>query len=112
MALPSNIPDHQKLIVMMRVEAGSLGPQGQSHLQGFCEFAQKESETNPSSGHLWQFLPRTDKSTPEISFKIGDKHISKAQAEKYLSKFGLELEPFTWDAADKVAAMIEQYFQR
>lgn len=113
MALPVNIPAHQKLIVLMRVEGGSLGPQGQSHLQAFCEFAQAEVDSkSSSSGHLWQFLPRTDKKDPEISFKIGTKHISHAQAEKYLNRFGLELEAFTWDAADTVALLIEQYFNR
>lgn len=113
MALPVNIPVHQKLLVLMRVEGGSLGPQGQSHLEAFCEFAQNEVDSQSSSyGHLWQFLPRADKNEPEISFKIGAKHITNAQAEKYLDKFGLELDSFTWEAADAVALLIEKYFDR
>lgn len=112
MVLPHNIPDHQKLTVLMRVEGGSLGPEGLSHLEKFCEFAQNKAISEQWNGHLWEFQPRIDITLPEISFKIGDKQLSQSQTEKYLDKFNIQLDDFTWNAADQVAILIEQYFNR
>lgn len=111
MSLPGNIPDHHKLTVLMRVEGGSLGPEGKSHLNAFCDFAQQQVSSS-QCGHLWEFLPRTDKTAPEMSFKIGNKLLSSSQADQYLRKFDLDLESFSWDLADQVAILVEQYFNR
>lgn len=111
MPLPKDIPDHQKLTVLMRIESGSLGPQGASHLITFCEFAKKKVKTE-QSGHFWKFLPREDKHEPEVSFEINGKPITSSQAEKYLKAFELELDAFSWELADKAALLIEHYFDR
>ena len=59
--------EEKKLHIIFRVEPGCLGPQGDTHVEKFCEFAQQEFNTiDPELIH-WDIIPRFDKSLDEIN---------------------------------------------
>lgn len=52
----------KKLTVVIRVEPGCLGPDGNSHVKEFCNVAQVEIEPIDSDFVNWEVVPRFDKS--------------------------------------------------
>lgn len=106
-----NLPLSQdkKLNVTFRVEAGCLGPEGASLIDGFCNFAQQEVETLDADFVHWEIIPRHDKSLPEMEYKISNKKLSHDKAERYLELFGKELNEFEEHLHEKIAILIDQH---
>ncbi len=108
----SPLDNDKKLRVVFRVEPGSLGPDGMDYVEDYCARAQSELGSRLDSFVRWQFAPRYDKSKPEIEYGIGDKRITDAQAEKYLSMFGQDKEEFETDLVVGVSRLINVFFGR
>lgn len=106
-----NLPLSQdkKLNVIFRVEAGCLGPEGTSLIDGFCNFAQQEVETLDADFVHWEILPRHDKSLPEMEYKISNKKLSHDKADRYLEFFRKELNEFEEHLHEKIAILIDQH---
>ncbi len=103
------LPDEKKLFVTYRVESGCLGPEGESHLVAFCEFAQKNIQSTDSDYIKWNIVPRNDKSLPEMQYNVTGKGMSHSQAEKYLAVFGKSLDEFECHLGDKLALFIREF---
>lgn len=103
------LPQDKKLTVVCRIEAGCLGPEGNSHVKDFCSFAQKEVEPIDSDFVHWEITPRHDKSQPEMLYKVNNKKLNHDKAAKYLEIFNKDLDAFEMHLHDKLADLIDQY---
>lgn len=101
------LPQDKKLNVTFRVESGCLGPEGDSLIDGFCNFAQQEVETLNADFVNWEIVPRHDKSLPEMEYKISNKKLSHDKAERYLELFEKELNEFEEHLHEKIAILID-----
>ncbi len=103
------LPQDKKLNVLFRVEHGSLGPEGDKHVDAFCIFAEKELMSLDSDYIHWEIIPRHDKSLPEMEYKVNNKKLSHDKAAKYLEIFGQDLDGFEGHLAKKLSRLIEQF---
>lgn len=103
------LPKEKKLFVTYRVEPGCLGPQGKTHIEAFCHYAQKEVESVDSDYVHWDITPRFDKSLDEIQYNVLNKNMTHVQAEKYLQIFGKSLDEFEGHLGDKLDELIELF---
>jgi hypothetical protein len=103
------LDNNTKLEIIYRVESGCLGPVGHTHIDKFCEYAQKNIENKSSHFIRLTIMPRHDKSLPEMQFKVLSKKVSHAQAEKYLSYFGQSLDSIECDLSDQLTLLIKRY---
>lgn len=105
----SALDNNKKLEVNYRVEGGCLGPVGHTYIDNFCEYAQQHIENNRANFISLNIMPRHDKSIPEMQFKVLSKKVSHAQAEKYLSIFGQNLDDFESELIDQITLLIKNY---
>ncbi len=103
------LADEKKLALIYRVEPGCLGPNGASHIEGFCDFAQKEIEQLDAAYVLWTITPRHNKSLPEMQYSIGSRNISREQAERYAAALQKNLDEFESHLVEKLADLINAY---
>jgi hypothetical protein len=108
----SPLDNDKKLNVVFRVEPGSLGPKGMEYVEDYCVRAQQELGSRLENFVSWQFVPRYDKSKPEIEYGVGHKKITNTQAEKYLSLFGQDMEDFETELVIGVSRLINVFFGR
>ena len=106
------LPQEKKLTILFRVESGCLGPQGSTHIDEFCHFAQKEFETVDADFIHWEIVPRHDKSLAEMQYQVSNKKLSHDQAAKYLEVFDKNLDEFEGHLHHKFALLIDQYLGR
>lgn len=112
MTLTSDIPESRKMLVIFRMEPGSLGPDGSLYINEFCNFAQAQLEAGASHFICWSIIPRLDKKLPEMEFHIFGKKLTRNQATQYLALFSETLENFEEQLEDNLEAIINQYFGR
>ena len=105
-------PIQKKLTVIFRIEAGCLGPEGESHVARFCIQARAKLLGLYPDFIDWEVIPRIDKNLPEMDYAISDKKLSRSQATRYLSIFHLEIDAFEMEVFDELPDMIDQYFGR
>ena len=108
----SSLPQAKKLTVLVRVEAGCLGPEGIEKIDSFCEYAQQKFEQNNASFIYWEISPRRDKNLPELQYQINKKNLSSKKAELYLAHFNKCVIEFEEHVHEKIEETIEQYLGR
>ncbi|WP_027859846.1 hypothetical protein [Marinobacterium jannaschii] len=107
-----NLPDSMKLTVIMRIEPGCLGPNGDNLVDHFCRFA------SPAFGQLdtdfvnWQLVPRRDKTLPEFEYHVNKKRLSENQVGRYLSLHNRPFDDFENDMNMQLLDSIEAFQQR
>ncbi|MCP3672778.1 MAG: hypothetical protein GY814_20625 [Gammaproteobacteria bacterium] len=106
------LPQDKKLNVLFRVEAGSLGIEGEKHVEPFCKFAEKGLISLDSDYIHWEIVPRHDKSLPEMEFKVNGKKLSHDKAAKYLEVFAQDLDEFELHLAGNLSRLIGEYLGR
>jgi len=99
----------KKLTVIFRVEPGCLGPQGETLVDKFCEYAQDKIEPVDAEYVCWVIQARHDKYLPEMEYKINNKKLTHDKAEKYLSLFKKELDVFEGHLQDNLATYIDEF---
>ncbi|WP_101760547.1 hypothetical protein [Oceanicoccus sp. KOV_DT_Chl] len=109
MTQPLSLPADKKLVVTYRVEPGCLGPDGKNKIVDFCSFAQQQFQSLDADYIVWNIVPRDDKSLPEMQFDVVGKRMNHAQADKYLSLVGKNLDEFETHLGEKLAELINQY---
>lgn len=97
------------LSLTFRVEPGCLGPEGSSHIEDFCQFAQRQLSTSNNYFLLKKVIPRFDKTTPELQYQINNKTLSLNQVTKYLSLFKKDISDIEDDFQEEIAQLIEEY---
>jgi len=107
-----NLSDDKKLHVLFRMEPGSMGPAGIDHIQDFCRYANDRVGALHSDVVVWQIVARMNKKLPEIHFQLAGKNITEAQAEKYLSLFGKELDDVQESLHDLLATLVDQFWEK
>jgi hypothetical protein len=112
MSISLPLPDHQKLTVTYRVEPGCLGPEGSSHVEAFCVFAEKHVVDLDSDFIHWHITPRRDKVLPEMHYHIASKQLSHDKADQYLQIFGKNLDEFEDHILGTCVGLIDKYFDR
>lgn len=112
MSTNAPLDDQKKLKVTYRVEGGCLGPVGHTHIENFCTFAQANIENTSTNFIKLDILPRLDKTLPEIQFCVLSKKVTHAQAEKYLSVFGQNLDDFECQLSDQLTKLIHDYAEK
>lgn len=103
------LPQDKKLTVMFRIEAGSLGPDGDKHVGSFCEYAEKELMSLDSDYIHWEIVPRHDKSLPEMEFKVNGRRLSHDKAARYLEVFEQDLDEFELHLAGNISRLIGEF---
>ena len=106
----ATVAREKQLIVMARVEPGSLGPDGMERVESFCRFANQRLSHSPVNHFSrWRVIPRYDKTLPEIEYFIADKKLNPLQVGKYLSCFQSNLDHFEEQFYLSLTDLIEQY---
>lgn len=110
----ANLPlsDQQKLTVTYRIEPGCLGPEGASHVDNFCEFAEKRVIELDADFIHWHITPRNDKKLAEMEYHVSRKQLTHDKADKYLRVFGKSLDEFEDHIQGECVGLINQYFGR
>ena len=106
------LPAEKKLMVTYRVEPGGLGPAGANHIRKFCKYAEKEVADLDADFIHWQIAPRFSKTVAEMRYTINRKELTHDKADKYLAVFGKNLDEFEAHLQDRLAVLIERYFDR
>lgn len=112
MTLVGAIPDNKKMLVIFRMEPGSLGPDGNQYINAFCEFAQIQLQASASAFITWSIVPRSDKTLAELEFQILSKKLDRGKASQYLKLFGESIDSFEEQLEDNLEAIINQFFGR
>ncbi|MBB1270449.1 hypothetical protein [Shewanella sp. SR44-3] len=108
---PTKIIDN-KLVILCRLEAGCLGPDGVDHIETFCLMAQKALVTHEAEVCHWLLEPRFDKSLEEFQYGLKGKMLTKEQTKKYLAHAGREWDNFEEKFEDKLTQLINLYIAR
>lgn len=103
------LPQEKKLTVIFRLESGCLGPQGDGHIDEFCQIAQTKFQSLYSDIVHWDIVPRRDKSLPEMQYLINNKKLNHKQAAKFLDVFNESLSELESRVHKKLTNLIEQY---
>lgn len=104
-----HLPEEKKLMVIVRVEPGCLGPDGAEHVEGFCVQAAPELSQIDRHFTSWKIVPRNDRSLPEFEYQVNSKILSSDKTDRYLSMFDRTLEEFENDLNSYLVTMIEDY---
>jgi len=107
-----DIPEHKKLLVLFRMEPGSLGPEGKNYIQEFCEFAQIQLQASAKPYITWSIIPRFDKSLAEMEFQIAGKKMPESKVKQYLGLFDENLSDFEDELDNHLEAIVNQFFGR
>jgi len=99
----------KKLTVVVRVEPGCLGPNGNIYVEAFSSVAQEAFEPINSDFINWEVFARLDKTLPEIQYKTNNKILTQDQATKYLALFNKNIDEFEERLNEKLAILIDQY---
>lgn len=104
--------DKKQLTIIVRVEPGCLGPQGAAHIARFCEYAHDNIGLTFRSIFIWNVVPRSDNSLPELDFSISGKKLNRDQASRYLELFDHDINDLEQKIFDRIPDLIDQYFGR
>lgn len=107
--MKKSLSKDKKLIVVLRIEPGCLGPSGKDRIDDFCRFAQEKAQSLNSHFLYWEIVPRHDKALPEMQYRIVDKTLSREQAAKYLEMFEADIDEFESDLQDRLGMLIDQF---
>ena len=106
------IPQEQKLTVTYRVEPGCLGPAGANHVRKFCKYAEQEVSNLDADFIHWKIAPRFSKSVSEMRYTVNQKQLTHDRADQYLHLFGKNLDEFESHLEEKLAELIDGFFER
>lgn len=104
-----NLTPDKILTVIFRVEAGCLGPEGESHIVEFCSFAHNSFTSNQPHYINWQILPRHDKHQAELQYTLSNKTLSHNKASRYLHLFNENIDAFEESLNEKLILLIDEY---
>ena len=109
MSLDLPLPHEKKLTVVFRIEPGSLGPNGDNHIEDFCKSAQKQLSNLDNEFINWEIIPRYDKTLPERQYKINNKLLPQEMAKRYLEMFDRQINHFEENLDENLGDLINKY---
>lgn len=96
-----------KLIV--RVEPGSLGPDGLDHIEAFCELANKVFSKVDYIQLSFSIIPRYDKALPELQLLMNDVILPEQRAELLLDKMNVTFEQVEEEVMERISNLIDRF---
>lgn len=103
---------NMQLTVIYRVEPGCLGPEGATHIEGFCQFAQPLVAAHTPAFMQWQLQPRFDKKLAEMQCILAGRNLSSEQADRYFALQGTSADDLEEQLNFQLTHLIDQYFGR
>lgn len=98
-----------KLTIVVRVEPGSLGPQGKDYVEDYCKLAQSAFEKKKGEFAHWSIIPRYDKTLPEIEFLLLGKTLDEAKAEQALNVLDTSVDEVEEHTMEMISTLIDRY---
>lgn len=108
----SQLKDDQRISIVFRVEPGSLGPEGSEHAEEFCRYATGEFHTLNKDFANWIIIPRYNKQLPELEYRINQKSLPPVKARQYLALFKQDIAKFEEEVEERIAELVEEFFER
>lgn len=105
------LPLYKKLSILIRLEPGCLGPDGKNHIEVFCSDAKPKLKSFHGGIIRWNIEPRYDKSLPEIEYQLHKETVSNKQLEDFFTEFDIALGDFEEALDERLAELIEHYFE-
>lgn len=106
------LPEDRKLTITYRVEPGTLGPDGASHIEAFCQFLTERLQGFYPEVIQLKVVPRYDKQRPEKQFSIANKQISLTQATVYLDTLALDIDQIDDELDEQTSQLVDDFFQQ
>ncbi|GHB60628.1 hypothetical protein GCM10008107_07340 [Psychrosphaera saromensis] len=96
-----------KLIV--RVEPGSLGPDGLDHVEAFCEVANKVFSKVDYIQLSFTIVPRYDKALPELELLMNDVTLPEQRATLLLDKLHVTFDQVEEEVMERISKLIDRF---
>lgn len=93
----------------IRVEPGSLGPDGLDHVEAFCDLAEKVFNKTESSQLTYKIVPRYDKTLPELELLMNQVSLPQARALLVLDKLDLTFEQIEENVMERISTLIDRF---
>ena len=98
-----------RLEVLIRVEPGSLGPDGKDKVEAFCTLAQRVMQQTRGKHFDWNVIPRYDKTLAEFSLRHGQRSLNSQRAEQALAYFDTTPDQLESDSMDRISNLIDRF---
>jgi len=108
----SAVPELMKLNVLIRVEPGCLGPNGEELVDHFCRFAEPAFNLLDVGYVSWKLEPRRDKTLPEFEYLVNRKRLTEDQVSRYLALQNRPFDDFESDMNMQLLDSIEAFQSR
>lgn len=100
------------ITVLYRVEPGCLGPEGKFFIEDFCAYA-NEIFGNVLCEHIdWLFVPRHDKTLPEIQYQYKERNLSREMAQKLFKIKSIDIDNFEELVNERLPDLIDKFLDR
>lgn len=100
------------LSVLCRVESGCLGPDGKFFIEDFCAYANEAFNGVLEEQIDWFFVPRHDKSLPEIQYQYTGRNLSRDMAKQLFSFRTIDIDELKESLNEKLSDLIDQFLAR
>ncbi|MEM7209046.1 MAG: hypothetical protein AAF434_14580 [Pseudomonadota bacterium] len=104
--------DKTRVLITYRIEPGCLGPDGDQHVDAFCEFVQPYLSVLYPRSCTWNVVPRHDKALDEIEYSLIGRKLTKAQSLKFFESMNSDLPRIEQQAQTVLVESIEVYLGR
>ncbi|MDU0111802.1 hypothetical protein RT723_02010 [Psychrosphaera aquimarina] len=97
------------LKLVVRVEPGSLGPDGLDHVESFCMVAEKVFSKVEFANLTFKIVPRYDKKLPELELLMNRAPLPQQRAVLVLDKLNLTFELIEEEVMERISKLIDRF---
>lgn len=97
------------LSLIVRVEPGSLGPDGLNHVESFCVVAEKVFSKVEFANLTFKIVPRYDKTLPELELLMNQLTLPHQRAVMVLDKLNLTYELIEEEVMEHISKLIDRF---
>ncbi len=97
------------LQLIVRVEPGSLGPDGLDHVEAFCEVANKVFAKVDYAQLSFNIVPRYDKSLDELQLLMNDVPLPAQRASLVLDKLNVTFDQVEEEVMERISKLIDRF---
>jgi hypothetical protein len=97
------------LELVVRVEPGSLGPDGLDHVEAFCIVAEKVFAKVEFATLSFKVVPRYDKTQPELELFMNNKSLPEQRATLVLDKLNVTFEQIEEEVMERISTLIDRF---
>jgi len=97
------------LQLMIRVEPGSLGPDGVDHVEAFCVVAEKVFAKVEFANLSFKVVPRYDKTQAELELFMNKISLPEQRARLVLDKLNVTFEQIEEEVMERISTLIDRF---